>query len=111
MMPSLFLAVSASLFFGCSNKLKGHDGDSDRSPPDETDLETDDGDDADGDGHLTPDDCDDGDPTVYPGAEELCDEKDNDCDGVVPEDETDLDGNGVIECEETCDPAPGAGSV
>src|SRR5687768_3160007 len=105
MMPSIFLAVSASLFFGCSNKLAGDDGDSDRSPPDETDIEddTDDsGEDLDLDGHLTPDDCDDTDASVFPGAPELCDDKDNDCDGLIPESETDVDGNGVVECEEIC---------
>jgi hypothetical protein len=43
--------------------------------------------DKDGDGHPPPicggDDCDDSDKTRYPGAPELCDGKDNRCDGKV----------------------------
>ena len=43
-------------------------------------------------------DCDDGDATSFPGATEVCDEEDNDCDGTVDEDVTttwwaDLDGD------------------
>ena len=41
--------------------------------------------DSDGDGYNSDEDCDDGDPTVHPGAEEACDEVDNDCDGEVDE--------------------------
>ena len=87
--------------------------------------------DVDGDGHGNPDssylscdapgeawslagdDCDDSDPTVHPGADELCDGRDNSCDGVVDEEPTvdpptwylDLDGDGhgraegaVVQC-------------
>lgn len=54
---------------GCSG---GKDGSS-------SDAETD----ADGDGVPASEDCDDSDATVYPGAEEACDGKDNDCDGAT----------------------------
>ena len=55
--------------------------------------------DADGDGHDADSDCDDGDATVHPGATEVCDEVDNDCDGEVDEDVAapwypDVDGDG-----------------
>ncbi len=42
--------------------------------------------DNDEDGFSPPDDCDDNDDTVYPNAPELCDGKDNDCDGDTDED-------------------------
>ena len=41
--------------------------------------------DADGDGHVGPDDCDEGDGEVYLGRPEDCDRKDNDCDGETDE--------------------------
>ena len=52
--------------------------------------------DADGDGVTEEDDCDDTDASVYPGAPERCDGKDNDCDAAVdglnvPSDHADLD--------------------
>jgi hypothetical protein len=48
-------------------------------------------------------DCDDEDPATYPGADELCDGLDNDCDGTVPDDELDRDGDGFAECAGDCD--------
>ena len=43
-------------------------------------------------------DCDDSDLKVYPGAYEICDGKDNDCDGFLSSDEIDDDGDLYIEC-------------
>jgi len=58
-------------------------------------------------------DCDDSDPNVYPGATEVCDGKDTNCDGVQWQSDHDLDGDGVAACAGDCndnDPAiyPGA---
>ena len=56
-------------------------------------------DDADGDGQDTcAGDCDDENPGTYDGAAELCDGIDNDCDGAVPAEELDDDGDGYPEC-------------
>ena len=46
-------------------------------------------DDADGDGHPACEDCDDADADVFPGAAEVCDGDDNDCDDAVDEDAVD----------------------
>jgi cysteine-rich repeat protein len=59
--------------------------------------------DGDGDGYASTayscgDDCDDGDPTIYAGAAELCDQKDNNCndstDETAPTWYPDCDGDG-----------------
>lgn len=82
-----------------------------------------DGEDVDGDGYGATVDCDDTDPLVYPGADEICDGWDNDCDGRADVDAVDgasffldLDGDGygdpntsVVACAATAQMVSGAG--
>ncbi len=48
-------------------------------------------------------DCDDDDDKIYPGAEEICDGKDSDCDDGPYPDEIDLDYDGFMICAGDCD--------
>jgi hypothetical protein len=74
--------------------------------------------DADQDGYAAAIDCDDTDPAIYPGALELCDDADNDCDGTIDEPEAadasiwyeDVDGDGFGDPGSpltACDPPTG----
>jgi hypothetical protein len=67
--------------------------------------------DVDEDGVPASTDCDDDDPTRFPGAPELCDGVDNDCDEDPSEDakELDRDGDGFFVCDRDCDDRPGVG--
>ncbi|MCB9797391.1 MAG: putative metal-binding motif-containing protein [Alphaproteobacteria bacterium] len=127
-MPLLALALA-----GCLGQTPGDDKSTvdsqptptESKPPEETCTFYGD---ADGDGHgdaATPvegpcgdeapegaagddQDCDDADPAVHPGADELCDGVDNNCDGVTDDDavdrtvwyeDTDSDGYGAVDSD------------
>ena len=60
---------------------------------------------ADGDGFVEADDCDDTNALSYPGADEICDESDNNCNGEIDEEpidgtpfygDADLDGFAIL---------------
>jgi len=74
--------------------------------------------DADGDGFLGSEDCNDANDTIFPGAEEVCNLADDDCDGLIddrPSDAVvyyaDVDNDGFGDASrlfEGCEPAEGA---
>ncbi len=89
----------------------GADTDCDGDVADEFDDTDDDGDpdctdpDDDGDGAADGDDCAPLDAGTHPGAEEVCDGVDNDCDGALPggpDGEADEDGDEFLGCADDC---------
>jgi hypothetical protein len=63
-------------------------------------------DDLDSDGWCSTDDCDDWDASTYPGAPEVCDGEDDDCDGAV-DDGFDADFDEWTTCGGDCDDSDG----
>ena len=84
---------------GSADGSDGSDGD------DIPDTERDD----DGDGSVAADDCDDDDPSSYPGADESFDGADNDCDGWV--DEVEVCATPEATIQETADAAPDGATI
>ncbi len=76
--------LTAALSLGCSiASLAGVDAPAFDAPVDPGSVDAD----ADGDGVTKLTDCDDERDDVYPGADEVCDRVDNDCDGLVDDDD------------------------
>ena len=68
--------------------------------------------DYDGDGYAAADgDCDEDNADVNPGADEICDGIDNDCDGSVPSNEADEDYDGYRLCDGDCNDDPETGPL
>jgi hypothetical protein len=98
--------ADATVFPGATELCDGQDNDCDRAlDPSEADFDEDGfvecdftADDWRGDPSIEPGDCNPFDPTVNPDAVELCDGQDNDCNGVLTDEERDLDGDGFVAC-------------
>ena len=84
-MPRLLASLLLPLAFGCVGDAVKPTDDSGGTLPG-TDAV-----DRDGDGYTADEECDDAQADVNPGAVEICDGIDNDCDEDIDEDEVDED--------------------
>ncbi len=115
---AIFPLLAGCMDYNIWDKLFGRDEDTGEFkdidpdlPPDDTQAPSDSDTscqdaDADADGHdrvdCGGDDCDDDNAAVHPGADEACDLVDTDCDGVIPAEELDADGDGWALCSGDC---------
>ncbi|MEC7945955.1 MAG: putative metal-binding motif-containing protein, partial [Myxococcota bacterium] len=76
---ALLASVTMLALAGCSETDDGDKADDTGTTDGDTDAPVD----EDGDGSPAGEDCDDSDPAVFPGADEVCDGVDNDCDDLV----------------------------
>jgi hypothetical protein len=86
------------------------DADGDTVGGDDTIVATD-GDCVDVGETLTGGDCDDGDPSIWPGAPESCDTTDSDCDGDLVDGFTDTDSDDEPDCTDSDDDGDGSGDA
>ena len=105
--------LDATIHAGATELCDGVDSDCDGSLVDEFDDADGDGEpdctdpDDDGDGEPDSSDCAPLDASIFPGATELCDDVDSDCDGDLVEGFDDLDGDGLPDCSDDDDDGDG----
>jgi hypothetical protein len=88
-MRALTLSSVLLMALACRDSIDEDDKIADTVPVTDTDDDVLGPPDADGDGWTAEDDCDDGDAAVFPGAEEVCNGIDDDCDAEIDNDATD----------------------
>ena len=96
--------LNPEIFHGADEKCDGLDNNCNQFTDEGWSDFDDDGDadcvdnDDDNDGVNDDEDCVDDDPTIYPGAVEACNGKDDNCDGAIDEGWPDADADGVADC-------------